>query len=86
MVAVRPHQRRATQGQDGPETDPFGHLTPPAWDTIEALEKAFPATLPDHDPRSFPGGCAEATLMQVQRMLGQQDVIQFLRNLTHKGE
>lgn len=83
---MRPHQRRAAQGQDGPETDPFGHLTPPAWDTIEALEKAFPVTLPDDLQMSTLSDFAVVTLARTQRMLGQQDVIQFLRNLTHKGE
>lgn len=83
---MRPHQRRAAQGGGQEGEDPFGHITPPTLDTLEAIEKAFPMTLPDLDPRNFPGGgMAEVTLGQVQRMLGQQDVIQFLRNLANQA-
>lgn len=75
---LRPHERRSQQARlETTEDDPFGQVTPPNLDTLEALEAAFPVALPDdHFPFETYG--------KVQRQLGQQDVIQFLRNLYEK--
>ena len=80
---MRPHERRAQAGRAMDTTeDPFGKITPPTFDTLEALQKAFPVTLPDASGLGSPAGAGEYTLSMVQRQLGQQDVIQFLTNLT----
>lgn len=78
---LRPHERRSQQATlSTTEDDPFGSITPPSLETLEAVEAAFPVTLPDPGA----GDLAVHTYGRVQRQLGQQDVIQFLRNLRDK--
>jgi hypothetical protein len=57
----------------------FGHLTPPTLDTLEALERAFPVSLPELTNGGMDG--LVQVSCHVHRMHGQQEVIQFLRNL-----
>lgn len=73
---LRPHQRRALAAHlQVTEDDVFGKITPPSLDTVEALEAAFPVTLPEETSNAI------LVVSEVQRQLGQQDVIRFLKNL-----
>jgi hypothetical protein len=83
---LRPHQRRSLQARlETSEEEPFGHVIPPSLSVMEALEKAFPVKLPDVSTYSAETDFAQATFGMVQRQLGQQEVLQFLRNLINQS-
>lgn len=75
MSTLRPHQRRALQGQsqDPDPKDPI--IAMPVVGLLELLEEQFP------DSTRLLGGTAEEVYGQVCRIHGNQEVIQFIRNL-----
>lgn len=77
---LRPHERRSLQSRSEYIDANEPVIAPPSLDVVEACERTFLAELPDILN-------AEETFAIVQRKLGQQDVLRFLRNLLedHKG-
>lgn len=73
---LRPHERRSQQARlETSEDEPFGHITPPSLELLEALEAKFPVELPS---TTLPDA---ETLAWVRMMQGQQQVLNFIRQL-----